>query len=347
MPLLSTDDKIEGGEPDEELPSSAPPQGTQVPPHGPEAFDPFPGAEDLSLSVRSFSIDDAVDDAPRPTEQEDRYNARDALQETLGIPSVEWDRAHARGIAHHLASTALLNIGDGKKRSLNLNSIGMRSYSLKRRMGSEAPSNVAQAMEEQHATIHRWGVRIDPQLMERGAVYVAAEEGRTLPESIGRLRFVAGTHPVVVTLKAKMLHSFCVTTNSAIATVGVYLPGGVNYVYPEQRTQEDGVRHARQSDNSEESTQRLSQSRPTAAQPRQSTGGGVKIKDELNEILGVVPKRHLNPLNRPGSPEWGRNDCPRGWGLEPQRPPHVSGVAWAALTEATRQKHLVVHASAT
>eukprot|EP00796_Vickermania_ingenoplastis_P013612 gene13612-biopygen2131 len=62
-----------------------------------------------------------------------RRGRLEVVQEMLAEGSRGMGQAHARGIAHLLVATGLLMVGDGKSRSLDVNSVGMRNYRLKKR----------------------------------------------------------------------------------------------------------------------------------------------------------------------------------------------------------------------
>eukprot|EP00796_Vickermania_ingenoplastis_P007125 gene7125-biopygen4386 len=108
-------------------------------------------------------------------------------------------------------------VGDGKSRSLDVNSVGMRNYRLKK-SGKTIPVTVADFIRQQGAAL----VEYNPAqpLPVSGCLYVTTRSQSGLPASIGRLSFVVGSRPVTLTVNNRTQHSFDFTTDAATATVG-------------------------------------------------------------------------------------------------------------------------------
>eukprot|EP00796_Vickermania_ingenoplastis_P004545 gene4545-biopygen2561 len=120
-----------------------PPNAAAYIPQGP-AIDLFL-EEDRRYEVVSFT------GSQTPRAQAPR-TAREVVQEMLAEGSRGMGQAHARGIAHLLVATGLLMVGDGKSRSLDVNSVGMRNYRLKK-SGKTIPVTVADSIRQQGAAL--------------------------------------------------------------------------------------------------------------------------------------------------------------------------------------------------
>lgn len=62
-------------------------------------------------------------------------------------------------------------------------------------------------------------------------------------------------------------------------------------------------------------------------------------RDEGAEISQILQHATTAHLNEQGRSEGGPATCPRQWFIHPSRPPHVSQLAWEALTPQVRDRH--------
>eukprot|EP00796_Vickermania_ingenoplastis_P000319 gene319-biopygen293 len=247
-------------------------------------------------------------------------------------------QAHARGIAHLLVATGLLMVGDGKSRSLDVNSVGMRNYRLKK-SGKTIPVTVADSIRQQGAALVEYNPA-QPPLPVSGCLYVTTRSQSGLPASIGRLSFVVGSRPVNLRVNNRTQHSFDFTTDAATATLGVYLPGGVEYGYETRQRERHADAAPRErspvGDRMEmlgdsQATQRLA----TQAAPRPQHKR--KSRDDLERARDTSTRF---PLNGESSLEGAPRVCTRSWQLHEKRPHHVSEAAWLAVTEPVREHHI-------
>eukprot|EP00796_Vickermania_ingenoplastis_P010497 gene10497-biopygen7464 len=229
-------------------------------------------------------------------------------------------------------------VGDGKSRSLDVNSVGMRNYRLKK-SGKTIPVTVADSIRQQGAALVEYNPA-QPPLPVSGCLYVTTRSQSGLPASIGRLSFVVGSRQVTLTVNNRTQHSFDFTTDAATATVGVYLPGGVEYGYETRQTERhtDAAPRERSpvGDRMEmlgdsQATQRLATQAAPRPQHKKKSG------DDLERARDTATRF---PLNGESSLGGAPRVCTRSWQLHEKRPHHVSEAAWLAVTEPVREHHI-------
>lgn len=300
--------------------------------HHPEALDPLLSDEEESVSQVTPRSGAA---AKRETKSSPNARTPQSVRdEAMGIPSSEMEKAHTRGIANHLMALGLMNVGDGQKRSLDINSVGMRSYRLKVK-GKDQPRTVSDTLECHGVTVVRVGPQPQAINASQTAVYVAAESGRHVPQRVSNCIFVLGARPVTKIVKRKSFLSYEFTDRFVDATVGVYLPQGLGYQYPPTTTEErDAKRTPRRATEQRRGESRAQ--RGQAAHGSQSEESPKEV-DEHEQIMNV---KTTFPLNGEGSLAGGPRVCPRSWQVYGQRPPHISEQAWRALTTEVRLHHI-------
>lgn len=280
----------------------------------------------------------------RPTDTQPRQPAQGTINSTiheiLCLPEKDKRRSHLNGIGHWFAAVALANAGDGMKRSMSLNSVGMRVYRHKE-SGGTPPTDVPGALGALGVMVGAWGKHSkESDFAADGPggdiLYLRVEKGSTLPSTIGHRTFRLGSGPVVLNDKSAMVRSHGVTTNRIASSVGLYIPQDLlEYPTPTKKPK-TGNRAVTQNSN-HMPTATVAADAPLRSEQGEQ-GETALIKDEFSKVLAVAPG---TPLNRHGSPERGQPvTCPRTWHVYSQRPPHVSGIAWGAVTEAVRLHHI-------
>eukprot|EP00796_Vickermania_ingenoplastis_P000730 gene730-biopygen574 len=281
-----------------------PPNAAAYIPQGP-AIDLFL-EEDRRYEVVSFT------GSQTPRAQAPR-TAREVVQEMLAEGSRGMGQAHARGIAHLLVATGLLMVGDGKSRSLDVNSVGMRNYRLKK-SGKTIPVTVADFIRQQGAALVEYNPA-QPPLPVSGCLYVTTRSQSGLPASIGRLSFVVGSRQVTLTVNNRTQHSFDFTTDAATATVGVYLPGGVEYGYETRQTERHADAAPRERSPVGDRMEMLGDSQATQRLATQAAPRPQHKKKSGDDLEKARDTATSFPLNGESSLGGAPRVCTRSWQL--------------------------------
>jgi len=294
-----------------------------LPEAGPSQSGPAPTPHD------PFLDEEPVATPPPTLPQNTVSRTMDVLYKQYTVVAAQ---AKRRRIGYFAAATMLAVASDGKQRRLSIDGIGSRVF--RHRFGKRNPRDVMDAMEKMGLFISVWtGNRNRGSLSERPPAdgppgwTVRSASGRcgSLPQEIeGRIfRFGASFD------EQHSPESDCgfygVTLDVGKAVVGVYLPKDLD-IYPPSKVKEVRKRERTNSaDCRVRKAERLIRRQPPTTE------------EEHKEILATEPSQLLNSQ---GSPTEVAVTCPRTWRIFHSRPPHISALAWSAITPAMRAHHI-------
>lgn len=251
-----------------------------------------------------------------------------------------------RQLCYFLVATSLVNVGDGRNRSLAFNPLCSQVH--RKGFKGSTQYDVADALATYHAPVDLLTYEGDsetPRLLPRSsrrkedAIYVQGPVGTTLPHSIEGWTFRIGARfEGEVGANGAYTGHFSLTDDPSKAVYGVYHPEGqdtypVKGARPKHQPKQAGppprVDRAPLSASPKQITTRTAES---SSQPEQRP----QAEDSEMEAARNNPPVYLNS---PGNHCKGEVESPRCWYIYQDKPPGVSRLAWSAITKEMRGLH--------
>lgn len=280
------------------------------------------------------------------------------IDEVKQVLFEELPKAQKRGISFYTIASALANIGDGRNRSLTVNSIGTQVYRKNKKRSNLA--TIADALQAIGCRVDGWSgpqTRLSLPIGANRVLYLESKHGARLPPSIDGWKFTMGAFSVTRDGKQMCF----LTERFDKAACGVYLSDDkITYVslhkqqgHQQQRSNSNddqtqtsntpqGFHDAFDLTNEEGLFPTPPQVTPpesnNAEAPRRSRQNHKeRMQDGLTHVLSSPVTKYLNTRD---SPEWRLATCPRRWNLHRWRPPHVSKLAWDGVSRPMRLHHI-------
>lgn len=276
---------------------------------------------------------------PRHEEQELEGGRTWTIDELVEAHNAAAPAAARRQLCYMLVATVLANLSDGATRSLAIEALYMRG----RRLGfaTGEPADAAEALMRMGFNVHPYG-RARPgeqaQLMDESVrddksqqyLLIQGNAQTGLPRQLGKgWNFRLGVQFCGKASLARGAYTghYTLTKNPRHATIAVYMQGP---------TERDA--HEDEDDGGSLQPESPHPSGVPDADVAESedVGPGDVLHEQYQALHGTTT---FSTKNGEGRREGGRA-CPRGWYIFPERPPHVSPVAWAAVTPEVRAAHV-------
>lgn len=247
----------------------------------------------------------------------------------------------SRQLCYFFVSTAMVNVGDGGKRSLELDSLA--NQAIRKGFKSSTQYDVGE-------TLAAYGKELDflminpsnnefvllerPRKTEIKDLYVQAPDSTTgLPNKLLQRTFRIGakyTGDVVqhrIGLSAGVQGHYSLTVNPNEAVFGVYLPETMTHYQGTQTTRLS--RKAFTVDKAPDIPRAARLQRAKAESKTEETDLESKLKEPVPAGLNAVGLR-----------QEGVTTSPEAWYVYQDKPPFVQKTAWEAKTQATRKFHI-------